>query len=187
MGVSQLTDIGSELDKLLGVTYGKKTLGAIVTDYGDDASSFTEAQQTEIAKLVYLYNRNKWDSLLEFVDENISPWLDQHKVVTTTYGKNVSNTASGEDTATATATVAGYDSADFVDSDKNVNSTKYGKGTKEENTGTDTVETDVRNQQAEKLVDYTMRFWSQYGITRTVLADTKNTICLPLYESEVLE
>lgn len=184
MGVSQLTDIAELLDTIMKLRNGSKTCGSLITSYNTDATEISTDDQETIAKSVYYLNKNKWDSLLAFVDENIKPWIESQSTKTTDYGKVVTGQNSGTDSYAQTNGIAGFDSTEFSDDSKEDHTTTYGRETTDTNSGTDTEKTESRSTQAERLVDYTMRFWDRYGITRTIIADAVNAISLPMYNYE---
>lgn len=182
MGVSQLNDIGVDLDKQMKLEYGEKSCGTLIMGLVDDEGNINEANQEFIAKAVYQMFKNKWDSLITFAEEELNPLVEKHVTTTTEYGKTVGVHFSGEDAFQQTDKLAGFDSEDFVNKDSNEHRTTYGKKSDTENKGTDTKTVDSRTKQAEVLVDYTLKFWNDKGITRTVIHDAVSKICLPLYE-----
>lgn len=186
MGISQLNTIASELDTMLKLQYGSKTVGSIINDSGTitDPAKITELQQTEIARMVYLLNQHKWNTLLDFVDANLKPWIESQTTKKTEYGKVVENGQSGKDSYAKTDKIAGFDSEDFVNDNSEEHATTYGKTLKDTNSGEDVETTESRAAQAESLVDYALKFWSKNGLIKTILQDTVRTISLPLYESE---
>lgn len=180
MGVQQLTPVASRLDNLLRVKYGERELGNLVSSY--DVSQLTTDEQTEIAQLIYMLNSNKWKTLFEFVDANLTPWIESEAKTTTTFGKVVGYKQSGSDSYTETEQLAGFDSTDFADSGKNDHTTTYGKGTETSNSGSNVVAVEKRSEQAEKLVDYTIEFWNKNGLYDTILRDTVRVFSLPIYK-----
>ena len=182
MGVSQLNTIGEDLDKQMRLLYGEKSCGPLITGLVESDGTVTVENQTFIAKTIYGMFQNKWDSLIKFASEEIDPLVEKHVTTTTEYGKTVGVQLSGEDGFEQTDKLAGFDSEAFVNKDSNTHSTKYGKKSDTTNTGTDTKTVDSRTKQAEVLVDYTLKFWDKYGITRTVIADTLKLLTLPLYD-----
>lgn len=182
MGVSQLNDIGEELDKQMRLLYGEKSCGSLVTGLVDSDGTVSEANQMFIAKTIYRMFQNKWDSLIKFASEEVDPLVEKHVTTTTEYGKSVGVQLSGEDGFEQTDKLAGFDSEEFVNKDSNTHQTKYGKKSDTTNKGKDTKTVDSRTKQAEILVDYTINFWDEKGITRTVVHDAVNKLCLPLYE-----
>jgi hypothetical protein len=181
MGVSQLNDIGSELDKELLVEYGEKSCGSLITSLVDETGSVSEDNQEFIAKVVYRTYKNKWDSLIKFAEEEINPLAEKQVTTTTEYGKVVSGEIGGQDGYSQTDKLSGFDSEDFVNKDSNEHTTTYGKTSETTNKGKDIKHVESRITQAEVLVDYTLQFWDEKGITRTVIHDTVQKICLPLY------
>lgn len=184
MGVSQLNEIGEQLDDMLKLQHGLKTCGSIITKFVESDGTVSLEHQKLIAKYVYMQCQNKWDNLFKFAEEEVEPLVNKVSTTTTTYGKIVDESAGGSDSKVDTGKIAGFDSADFVDSNSNEHKTTYGRTNKASSTGTDTVKVEERTRQAEVLVDYTLKFWNQYGITRTVLADAENILTLPIYELE---
>lgn len=183
MGVSQLNDVGEMLDSILANEYGNKTCGTIITRRIVDGS-VGEVEQEQIAKEIYFMNKHKWDSLLSFADEEVDGYYDKYERVTTEYGKKTVNEKSGTDKIGKTMKIAGFDSVELVDKDSESHETKYGSKTENTNDGTDIKTLESRNVQKETLVAVRMKFWVQYGVVRTLLADVCRTACLPLYDVE---
>lgn len=180
MGVSQLNDVGDMLDNILKTEHGLKTCGSIIESRVVDGV-ITESDYEAIAKNVYFYYRNKWDSLLKFADEELELSDGVEKVITE-YGKVVDNDHSGKDSIGTTTKIAGFDSVDFVDKDSEKHETEYGSKQTATQSGMDTKTTTKRNKQAEKLADVRLQFWDKFGITRTLIADVLRLCTLPLYD-----
>lgn len=184
MGVSQLNgEVGERLDFILKHQHGLKTCGSLIESCVIEGS-ISENEQIAIAKTVYILNQNKWDSLFEFVEAEMKPWIDSITTTITEYGKEVDISSSGEDSYNIINKLAGFESVDFVDDNSEERITTYGKGGKTKHSGQNTITSEKQSKQAERLVDYTLKFWDRYGITRTIIADTLKTIALPLYELE---
>lgn len=182
MGVSQLNDIGEQLDLLLKQQHGLRTCGSIIDAYVQSDGTVSESDQEAIAKSIYLLNKSKWDNLIEFAESELEPFTDAYYKTITTYGHIIEDEAGGKDTSEQTDKLAGFDSTDFVDDTHNQHETTYGKTNKTTNSGENVIESTKRNTQAERLVDYTLDFWNRYGLTRTFIADALRDIALPLYE-----
>ena len=184
MGVSQLNAIGEVLDKMLKTQHGMKTCGAIITEFVEPDGTVSLENQQFIANALYQSNKAKWDSLIKFASEEVNPLVERTTTVRTKYGKIVDEKLGGKDTVSQTDKIAGFDSTDFVDKDSQEHSTTHGRTSNTKNTGTDEKTVESRLTQAEVLVDYTLNFWDQYGITRTLIADALNFSTLLLYDSE---
>lgn len=186
MGVPPFDTIGKQLDNILKTNHGLKTCGAIITSAVDTTTSqVSKVKQEEIAKQVWLINRNKWQSLIDFANAEIQPYVDSYVKTTTTYGHIIQDTSGGKDTIEDVVKKAGFDSIDFVNDSNYQHDTTYGKTNKTENSGENIVESEKRDKQAECLVDYTLNFWEKYGIVRTVIADALKEISLPLYDLDL--
>lgn len=181
MGVSQLNDVGEMLDSVLCNEYGNKSCGSIITRRIRDGTVSTEEQE-KIAKEIYFVNKNKWDSLLKFADEEVQGYFDKYEKTVTEYGKKVVNEKGGKDSIGKVVQIAGFDSTDFVDSDSEKHETEYGSNGSSQDSGQDTKTVETRNGQLETIVAIRMKFWEEYGIVRTLIADVVRTACLPLYE-----
>lgn len=186
MGDDNISPIADYLDTLMQYEFGNRVCGNVLTRGGSlsDFSSLTVAEQTAVAKLVYLKNKQTWQSLFDFVNANVKSWIDSESTTTTSYGKQVVATDGGSDTYAQTDKIAGFDSSEFSDDSFNEHETKYGKTVTDVNSGTDTVTKESRSQQAERLVDYTIKFWIDNGLLNVLVKDAVKTITLPLYESE---
>ena len=182
MGVSQLNGIGEVLDKLLATQHGLKTCGSMITEFVEPDGTVTLDNQRFIANALYQCHKEKWDSLINFASEEVNPLVERTTTVRTKYGKIVDEKLGGTDTVSQTDRIAGFDSTDFVDKDSQEHSTTHGRTSNTKNTGTDEKTVESRLTQAEVLVDYTLKFWDKYGITRTVIADTLKFLTLPLYD-----
>ena len=182
MGVSQLNDIGEVLDKMLKTQYGLKSCGAIITEFVEPDGTVSLENQQFIANALYQSYKAKWDSLIKFASEEVNPLVERTTKVTTKYGKIVDEKLGGKDVISQTDKIAGFDSTDFVDKDSQEHSTTHGRTSNTANTGSDEKTVESRLTQAEVLVDYTLKFWDKYGITRTVIADSINFLTLPLYD-----
>lgn len=182
MGVSQLNAIGDVLDKMLATQHGLKTCGPMITEFVEPDGTVSLDNQRFIANAVYQCNKAKWDSLIKFASEEVNPLSERSTKITTKYGKIVDEKLGGTDTVSQTDRIAGFDSADFVDKDSQEHSTTHGRTSNTANTGSDERTVEGRLTQAEVLVDYTLKFWDKYGITRTVIADTLSFLTLPLYD-----
>lgn len=186
MGDDNISPIAEELDILMQYEFGNRICGNVLTRGGvlTDFSSLTIAEQTAIAKIVYLKNKQTWQSLFDFVNANVKSWIESESTTTTSYGKQVVASDSGSDSYSQTDKIAGFDSSEFSDDSFNEHETKYGKTVTDVNSGTDTVTKESRSQQAERLVDYTIKFWIDNGLLNVLVKDAVKTITLPLYESE---
>lgn len=184
MGVSQLNDIGGNIDKILRIQHGLKSCGSIITEFVEPDGTVKLENQTFIAKALYQTYKAKWDSLIKFANEEVDPLVENTTKTKTTYGKVVDEQLGGTDVVNQKDKIAGFDSIDFVDKDSQEHSTTHGRTSNSKNTGSDEKIVESRLTQAEVLVDYTLNFWDKYGITRTVISDTINFLTLPLYESD---
>lgn len=183
MGVSAFAEIGEQLDIILRTNHGLKTCGTIITSAVDPLTmQVSETMQEAIAKQVYLMNKHKWDSLIDFANAELQPYTQGYSRTKTTYGHIIDEEAGGKDTIENTDKKAGFDSIDFVNDSNYQHDTTYGKTNKTTNSGENIIESERRDTQAERLVDYTLSFWDRYGITRTVIADALREISLPLYD-----
>lgn len=184
MGVSQLNDIGGNIDKILRLQHGLKSCGSIITEFVEPDGTVKLENQTFIAKALYQTYKAKWDSLIKFANEEVDPLVENTTKTKTTYGKIVDEQLGGTDVVNQKDKIAGFDSIDFVDKDSQEHSTTHGRTSNAKNTGSDEKIVEGRITQAEVLVDYTLNFWDKYGITRTVISDAINFLTLPLYESD---
>lgn len=184
MGVSQLNDIGGNIDKILRIQHGLKSCGSIITEFIEPDGTVKLENQTFIAKALYQTYKAKWDSLIKFANEEVDPLVENTTKTKTTYGKIVDEQLGGTDVVNQKDKIAGFDSIDFVDKDSQEHSTTHGRTSNAKNTGSDEKIVEGRLTQAEVLVDYTLNFWDKYGITRTVISDAINFLTLPLYESD---
>lgn len=184
MGVSQLNDIGGNIDKILRIQHGLKSCGSIITEFVEPDGTVKLENQTFIAKALYQTYKAKWDSLIKFANEEVDPLVENTTKTKTTYGKIVDEQLGGTDVVNQKDKIAGFDSIDFVDKDSQEHSTTHGRTSNAKNTGSDEKIVEGRITQAEVLVDYTLNFWDKYGITRTVISDASNFLTLPLYESD---
>lgn len=182
IGVAPFDTIGEQLDNILRTNHGLKTCGTMITSVVDPLThQVSEAMQEAIAKQVWLINRNKWQSLIDFANAEIQPYAQGYSKTTTSYGHIIEDKASGTDTIENTDKKAGFDSIDFVNDSNYKHDTTYGKGNMTTNSGENVIESVRRDTQTERLVDYTLGFWQKYGIVRTVIADALREISLPLY------
>lgn len=187
MGVESIdADTASMLDTMMMLQFGLRSCGSLITRGGTrtDPSTITEAEQTVIAKMVLMKNKESWQTIFDFADEKLKPWVESQSVSTTKYGKVVTNANEGKDSYNQTDKIAGFDSTEFSDNTANEHETTYGKKTTGTNEGEDTVTVESRNTQAERLVDYTTKFWIDNGLCNRLIGDAIKTISLPLYESE---
>ena len=182
MDVSQLKAIGGVLDKLLATQHGLKSCGSMITEFVEPDGTVTLENQQFIANALYQCNKDKWDSLINFASEKVNPLVERTTKVKTTYGKIVDEKLGGTDVVNQKDKIAGFDSIDFVDKDSQDHSTTHGRTSNTTNTGSDEKAVESRLTQAEVLVDYTLKFWDKYGITRTVITDTLKFLTLPLYD-----
>lgn len=178
--VPHIVPIADKLDTLLQIQYSSRILGSLVKHYVDANDEVSDADQIEIANMVYMLNRERWNTLFEFVDAEVIPWSTGNTLTEVTYGKVVKDEAGGEDSYSRSNTIAGFDSVDLVDDTARSDTTTYGKTDESTQSGKDVIEVTTRNQQAEVLVDYTLQFWQKHGLIRTILRDTSNTLCLPV-------
>lgn len=187
MGVDSIdADTATMLDTMMMLQFGLRSCGSLITRGGTrtDPSTITEAEQTVIAKMVLMKNKESWQTIFDFADEKLKPWVESQSVSTTKYGKVVAKTNEGKDSYNQTDKIAGFDSTEFSDNAANEHETTYGKKTTDTNEGEDTVTVESRNTQAERLVDYTTKFWIDNGLCNRLIGDAIKTISLPLYESE---
>ena len=187
MGVESIdADTATMLDTMMMLQFGLRSCGSLITRGGTrtDPSTITEAEQTVIAKMVLMKNKESWQTIFDFADEKLKPWVESQSVSTTKYGKVVTNANEGKDSYNQTDKIAGFDSTEFSDNTANEHETTYGKKTTDTNEGEDTVTVESRNTQAERLVDYTTKFWIDNGLCNRLIGDAIKTISLPLYESE---
>lgn len=183
MGVPELELIGDQLDAILKTNYGLKTCGSIITSAVDPLTmQVSPTMQEAIAKQVWLINQNKWQSLIDFANAEIEPYAQGYSKTTTTYGHIIDDVTGGKDIIDNTDKKAGFDSIDFVNDSNYQHNTTYGKTNKTTNSGKNIIESERRDTQVERLVDYTLGFWERYGIVRTVIADALRVISLPLYD-----
>ena len=186
MGVDVISPIAEQLDIIMGYEFGNRLAGNILTRGGsvEEFSQLTTAEQTAIAKIVYMKNKQCWQVLFDYVEASISPWIESSSKTTSNYGKVVATSNSGNDVYNQVDKIAGFDSTEFSDNTSNEHETKYGKVIEDVNSGTDEVTVESRSQQAERLVDYAVKFWIDNGLYNTLIKDAVKTISLPLYESE---
>ena len=182
MGVSQLNDIGEVLDKILKTQHGLKSCGSMITEFVEPDGTVSLENQRFIANALYQNYKNKWDSLIKFASEEVNPLVERSTTIKTKYGKIVDEKLGGTDTVRKKDSIAGFDSVDFVDKDSQEHATTHGRTSNTKNTGIDEKTVESRLTQAEVLVDYTLKFWDKYGITRTLIADALNFLTLPLYD-----
>lgn len=187
MGFSQLNELGDMLDSMLNNEYGLRSCGTIITRKVVDGK-ISDADMKAIAKEVYFRYKNKWDSLAKFAeDEVVGEYFNKEEVQTTEYGKVVDHTNKGEDVMDTGVKIAGFNSEDMVDKDSEKHTTKYGKTTKASDSGTDVVKIQSRTMSKEMLVGNLINFWDNYGLARTVIADSLKVIALPLYDLDDIE
>ncbi len=186
MGVDIIDPIAEQLDIILEWEFGNRIAGNILTRGGsiEEFSQLTTAEQTAIAKIVYMKNKQSWQVLFDYVEASIMPWIETSSKTTNKYGKVVASTNSGSDSYNQVDKIAGFDSTEFSDDSSNEHETKYGKVVEDVNSGTDETTVESRSQQAERLVDYAVKFWIDNGLYHTLIKDAIKTISLPLYESE---
>lgn len=186
MGVDVISPIAEQLDIIMGYEFGNRRAGNLLTRGGsvEEFSQLTTAEQTAIAKIVYMKNKQSWQVLFDYVEASISPWIESSSKTTSNYGKVIATSNSGNDVYNQVDKIAGFDSTEFSDNTSNEHETKYGKVTEDVNSGTDEVTVESRSQQAERLVDYAVKFWLDNGLYNTLIKDAVKTISLPLYESE---
>ena len=186
MGVDVISPIAEQLDIIMGYEFGNRLAGNILTRGGsvEEFSQLTTAEQTAIAKIVYMKNKQSWQVLFDYVEASISPWIESSSKTTSNYGKVVATSNSGNDVYNQVDKIAGFDSTEFSDNTSNEHETKYGKVIEDVNSGTDEVTVESRSQQEERLVDYAVKFWIDNGLYNTLIKDAVKTISLPLYESE---
>lgn len=183
MGVPELELIGDQLDAIIKTNHGLRTCGVIITSACDPSTNQVSPENQEaIAKQVWLINQNKWQSLIDFANAEIEPYAQGYLKTTTTYGHIIDEEAGGKDIIDNTDKTAGFDSIDFVNDSNYQHNTTYGKTNKTTNSGKNIIESERRDTQVERLVDYTLSFWEKYGIVRTIIADALRVIALPLYD-----
>lgn len=182
-GVSHIVPIAGYLDTLLQLKYGLRDLGRIVRHYEVDGA-VDDAGQTNIANLVYLTHKEKWDKLFEYIDAEIVPWTTGSSLTEVTYGKVVEDAFGGSDSTSRADLISGFDSVIPVDDKSRDTLNTYGKTETSEQSGVDSIEVTTRTGQADILVDYTMQFWGKWGLFDTILRDTARMLSLPLYNLE---
>lgn len=179
--VSQLNGRGEMLDRVMKTEHGCKSCGVAITNAVVDGQ-VSEDKQREIAEYVYYANKQRWDNIFSFIDSKIDPLMDYSETKNVKYGKVVNEQAGGKDSFGQTDKIAGFDSTTFVDSTNSQHDTTYGKTGKSTNSGEDVETVEKRNKQAERLVDYTMKFWETYGVVNMLINDCLKCITLPMYE-----
>ena len=182
--VSQLNGKGEMLDRVLKTEHGCKSCGTAITCCLVDGQ-VPEDKQRQIAEYIYECNKQRWDGIFSFIDGQVNPLMDYSETKTVKYGKVVDDASSGKDTFGQTDKIAGFDSTDFVDSNNSQHDTTYGKTVKSTNSGEDVETIEKRNKQAERLVDYTMKFWDAYGVVKMLISDCVKCITLPIYELDI--
>lgn len=182
MGFSQLNELAEELDEMMMMGYGLKTCAPLITNLQEPDGSFTEENQIRIAKYVYRLYKNKWDSLVKFAEEELDIGYSKVTKTVTEYGRVTDVGNEGTDVFEKQDFLAGFDSTDFADDAKTTNGTTYGKKTKTENSGQNTMTTKVRDGDINNVVQRTLDFWDKQGITRTIIGDCLKEITLPLYD-----
>lgn len=181
MSMPEVTAIGEQLDAMLVMKFGQRTIGSVIQSHLNADGVVEETDQKTIAMMIEIMYKNKWTQLLKFGNEEYDPLVQMQSTTTTTYGRKVEEDKSGTDNYTDVNGIAGFDSADFVDSSQLHHEIEYGNKYVTQNSGENVIESKKRDTQAERLVDYTLQFWERHGVTETVLHDAVKMISLPLY------
>ena len=184
MSSKPLLLIGTDLDNILRLQHGLKSCGSIITEFIEPNGTVNLENQKFIARALYQTYKDKWDKLINFESKAIDPLIENSTKTNITYGKIVDEQLGGTDVVNQKDKIAGFDSIDFVDKDSQEHSTTHGRTSNSKNTGSDVKIVEGRLTQAEVLVDYTLNFWDEHGITKTVISDAINFLTLPLYESD---
>lgn len=187
MGIESLdSETAKLLDTMIMLSFGQRTCGSILTSGGKytDPSQIPIATQTVAAQIVYMQHKETWKTLFDFVEANLKPWIESQTTKTTKYGKVTIDANEGKDTYNQTDKIAGFDSTEFSNDTANEHETQYGKKVTNTNEGEDVETTESRSEQAERLVDYTTKFWIENGLCNRLVTDAVKAITLPLYESE---
>lgn len=174
--------VASNLDEEFLRFYGERATDFLAV--GTEDYPLTDDQQKVLATLIESYYKKKWDSLNQFISSNLEPWIANHKVTVTEYGKEVQVDDSGKDEYTQTNGIAGFDSTAFSDDSNEVHSTTYGKGQKTGNSGQDKETVDATGSNPIRSVNYTLQFWTSYGLDKTVLHDVADYLSLYVYDIE---
>ena len=183
MGISSLSaTVASQLDSLLKVDYGLRTLAPIVLHFLETDGTVTEANANIIAGMVYALNKEKWDSLIKFQTDELDPMVTNSRSQVKTYGKKEANVNTGSDTTTNAQGIFGFDSTEAVNDTKGNKTVQYGKTATKTDSGSDTTTVSSRNEAPSQLEEYDLRFWQEHGLLRTILGDTAQTITLPIYD-----
>lgn len=178
-----IVPIASYLDEVLGIKHGNRTSGMMINTFIVNGE-VSELGRNSIAGNVYYMYKEKWTQLFDYIDAEIVPWTTGSTTTEVTYGKVIEDVADGSDTITRNDYISAFDSVDFADDNKREQTTEYGRGDTSTQSGTDTIEVTTRNTQAEVLVNYTMQFWSKYGLFDLLVSDVAKAICLPVYRLE---
>lgn len=183
MGIAAFSaTVASQLDILLKVDYGLRTLAPIVLNFLEADGTVTEANANLIAGVVYALNKEKWDSLIKFQTDEQDPMITNSRSQVKTYGKKEANTNTGSDTTTNAQGIFGFDSTEAVNDTNGNKTVQYGKTATKTDSGSDTTTVSSRNEAPSQLEEYDLRFWQQHGLLRTILGDTAQTITLPIYD-----
>lgn len=183
MGIAALSaTVASQLDILLKVDYGLRTLAPIVLNFLEADGTVTEANANLIASVVYALNKEKWDSLIKFLTNEPDPMITNLRSQVKTYGKHEANVNTGSDTTTNAQGIFGFDSTEAVNDTNGNKTVQYGKTATKTDSGSDTTTVSSRNEAPSQLEEYDLRFWQQHGLLRTILGDTAQTITLPIYD-----
>ena len=183
MGIAALSDtVASQLDSLLKVDYGLRTLAPIVLSFLETDGTVTEAEANIIAGMVYALNKEKWDSLIKFQTDEYDPMITNSRSQVKTYGKKEANANTGSDTTTNAQGIFGFDSTEAVNDTNGNKTVQYGKTATKTDSGSDTTTVSSRNEAPSQLEEYDLRFWQEHGLLRTILCDTAQTITLPIYD-----
>lgn len=183
MGIAALSaTVASQLDSLLKVDYGLRTLAPIVLNFLETDGTVTEANANIIAGMVYALNKEKWDSLIKFQTDELDPMITNSRSQVKTYGKKEANVNTGSDTTTNAQGIFGFDSTEAVNDTNGNKTVQYGKTATKTDSGSDTTTVSSRNEAPSQLEEYDLRFWQKHGLLRTILGDTAQTITLPIYD-----
>lgn len=181
---SQLVEIADLLDTMIKVDYGQRVCGPlIINNIDEDTETVSEDNQQIIADWIWLKNKQKWQALINFAEDEVSEgFFNEREVADTTYGKIVKDAQSGTDSASVQTQIAGFDSTEFVDKDSEVNSTTFGKTIDTTHSGTDNTTITRITGTPEDILLAKVDVWQRLGIARTVVADAVRELALAVYE-----
>lgn len=181
---SQLTEMADLLDTMIKVDYGQRVCGPlIINNIDEDTSEVSEDSQQIIADWIWLKNKQKWNALINFAEDEVSEgFYNGREIANTTYGKEIKDSQSGTDSASIQTQIAGFDSSEFVDKDNEVNSTTFGKTVDTTHSGTDNTTITKIEGTPEDILLVKVETWTRLGIARTVVADAVREMALAVYE-----